>query len=193
MLAYNEIFTLYSDKLHHYLAGIVGFDDAEDVLQEVFIKISNNLDSLKDENKLSFWIYRIALNAARDHLRTRKSKFGATSFEDLPGTGDSGCQLNLIQLSDKRTKTPDEKLIKDEMVQCYIEYVEKLPKKYYEVYVLSEFESLTNQEIADKLSLSIDTVKIRLHRARTELHDQLRKQCSCYSTKDGEIMCEPKE
>jgi RNA polymerase sigma-70 factor, ECF subfamily len=191
MLNYHEIYDSYYQKIQRYLARIVGHDEAEDISQEVFIKINKSLDTLQDENKLSYWIYRVALNAARDHIRMKKSKIPVVSFEDLSGAIDSGSHSKLKEFADTRLKTPDEKLIKDEMMQCYIDFIEKLPEKYYEIYVLDEFEGLSNQEIADKLSISIDTVKIRLHRARTELHALLRKNCSCYSDKNGNIMCEP--
>lgn len=191
MLNYNEIYNEYYQKIQHYLARIVGQDDAEDISQEVFIKINKSLETLEDENKLSYWIFRIALNAARDHIRMKKSKIPVVFFEDLSRSIDSGSQIKLKEFADTRSKTPDEKLIKDEMIRCYIDYVEKLPEKYYEIYVLDEFEGLSNQEIADRLSITLDTVKIRLHRARTELHEILRKNCSCYSDKNGIIMCEP--
>jgi RNA polymerase sigma-70 factor, ECF subfamily len=193
MLSYNEIHDSYYHKILRYLARIVGPDEAEDISQEVFIKINKSLDTLQDENKLTYWIYRMALNAARDHIRTKKSKVPVVSIEDLSGSMDSGCRSRLNELADARAKTPDEKLIKEEMMQCYIDYVEQLSEKYYEIYVLDEFEGLSNQEIADKLSISLETVKIRLHRARNELNELLRKNCSCYSDKNGNIMCEPCE
>ncbi len=65
------------------------------------------------------------------------------------------------------------------------------PGSYYLAYVLSEFEDLSNQEIADRLSLSLGTVKIRLHRARALLHGELRRNCRCYWNERGELMGEP--
>lgn len=192
MLSYNEIHDSYYQKIQRYLACIVGQDEAEDISQEVFIKINKSLDTLQDEDRISCWIYRVALNAARDYIRMKKSKIPVVSIEDLSGSMDSGCHSRLKEIADTRAKTPDEKLIKDEMMQCFIDYVDKLPEKYYEIYVLDEFEGLSNQEIAERLSISLDTVKIRLHRARNELNEILRKNCSCYSNKNGDIMCEPK-
>jgi RNA polymerase sigma-70 factor (ECF subfamily) len=191
MLSYDEIYNSYYEKIQSYLARIVGLNDAEDVSQEVFIKINNSLDNLQDENKLSSWLYRIALNAARDHIRMKKSKISIVSFEDLSIAENPGHYSQMKIFADTRLKTPDEKLIKDEMFQCYVDFVEKLPEKYYEVYALDEFDGLSNMEIAERLSISIDTVKIRLHRARTEVNKLLRKNCSCYSDKNGKIMCEP--
>src|SRR5512136_1002506 len=125
MLSYDEIYDGYYQKIQRYLARIVGQDEAEDISQEVFIKIGKSLDTLQDENKLSYWIYRIALNAARDHIRLKKSKIPVVSFEDLSGTIDSGSHSKLKEFADTRLKTPDEKLIKDEMMQCYIDFIEK--------------------------------------------------------------------
>jgi len=77
------------------------------------------------------------------------------------------------------------------MVACYLDYVRRLPARYYVVYALSELEDLSNQEIADRLSLSVGTVKIRLHRARALLYGELRRDCRCYRNERGELMGEP--
>ena len=129
MLSYNDIHDSYHQKILRYLARIVGPDEAEDVSQEVFLKINKSLETLQDENKLTYWIYRVALNAARDHIRTKKSKIPVVSIEDLSGSMNSGYHSRLKELADTRAKTPDEKLIKDEMMQCYIDYVEKTAGK----------------------------------------------------------------
>jgi RNA polymerase sigma-70 factor (ECF subfamily) len=78
------------------------------------------------------------------------------------------------------------------MVACYLDYVKALPRNYYAVYVLSEFEDLSNEDIARRLSLSLGTVKIRLHRARARLYEELRRNCQCYYNGRGELMGEPK-
>jgi RNA polymerase sigma-70 factor (ECF subfamily) len=78
------------------------------------------------------------------------------------------------------------------MVACYLDYVGRLPSHYQEVYVLSEFEDLTSDEIARRLSLSRGTVKIRLHRARSRLNEELRRNCRCYYNERGDLMGEPK-
>jgi DNA-directed RNA polymerase specialized sigma24 family protein len=78
------------------------------------------------------------------------------------------------------------------MIACYLDYLEQLPRNYYETYVLTEFEHLSNEEIARRLSLSIGAVKIRLHRARAMLYEELRRNCQCYYNERGELMGEPK-
>ena len=78
------------------------------------------------------------------------------------------------------------------MIACYLDYVGRLAPTYYEVYALSEFEHLANDEIARRLGLSLATVKIRLHRARARLYDELRRNCRCYVNERGELMGEPR-
>ena len=70
--------------------------------------------------------------------------------------------------------------------------MQQLPPRYYEVYALREFDDLTDREIAQHLSLSVATVKVRLHRARAQLHERLRRNCRCYQNERGEWMGEPK-
>jgi RNA polymerase sigma-70 factor (ECF subfamily) len=78
------------------------------------------------------------------------------------------------------------------MVACYLDFVDRLPSDHREVYVLSEFEGLSNADMARHLSLSVGTVKIRLHRARAVLNEELRRSCRCYYNERGELMAEPK-
>ena len=76
---------------------------------------------------------------------------------------------------------------------CYLGYVKQIPPRYLDIYLLAEFEDLTSDEIARRLSLSPGTVKIRLHRARARLNDELRRHCRCYRNERGELMAEPKK
>ena len=78
------------------------------------------------------------------------------------------------------------------MVDCYLEFVEQLPQSYREVYALAELADLPNEEIARHLSITLATVKIRLHRARTRLYEELRNHCHCYRSERGELLGAPK-
>jgi RNA polymerase sigma-70 factor (ECF subfamily) len=93
---------------------------------------------------------------------------------------------------DTASRSPEEVAIRHEMVACYLDYVRHLAPGHYEVYALSEFEHLSNAEVARRLGLSLATVKIRLHRARARLYDELRRNCRCYYNERGELMGEPK-
>jgi RNA polymerase sigma-70 factor (ECF subfamily) len=188
MMHYNEIFNTYYGKVRNYVTKIIGENDADDVTQEVFIKIHNNLESLKDETKLQSWIFKIAINAARDSLR--KNAHYKYSIRDFDIGGVDRAYNNIIDIADTRQKSPEERVIRKEMVQCYLNYIHELPRAQYEVYVLSDIEGLTAPEIAELLSVSVDAVKMRLHRARNKLFDALKEHCRCYYTPQGELLAE---
>jgi RNA polymerase sigma-70 factor (ECF subfamily) len=175
-----------------YAAQLLGRDEADDVAQEVFVKVGRSLGTLADPSKLTSWIYAITLNAVRDTARKRCSspdRFpGSLGSTREDGEGESA----ISRIPDTHSRTPEETVARNEMVACYLDYVKQLPPSYHEVYVLSEFEDLSNEEIANRLSLSLGAVKIRLHRARAKLREELRRNCQCYHNDRGELMGEPK-
>ncbi len=178
MIQFEEVFNAYQGKVRNYLTKILGQCDAEDVAQEVFIKINKNLSSLKEEDKLQAWIFKIAKNAARDSLRKKANCRYAETAD------------NKSEIADTRQRSPEEQLIRKEMAQCYMSHIQGLPIKYREVYILSEVEGLTAGEISEMMSLSIEAVKMRLHRARNGLFDALRENCQSYHTAHGELLAE---
>lgn len=190
-LVFEEVYTRYFDGVVKYLAGIVGADDAADIAQESFIKVHEHLGTLNDPGKLSSWIYKIALNTARDRLRKdtiKTTDTGVKTRREEPRESD-----DMERFADRRGRTPEEKIIRREMIECYVDFVEKLPEPYCTVYILSQFDGLSNGEIAERLSITLDTVKIRLHRARTMLHESLRTHCQAYHDAHGELQAAPRD
>ena len=176
------IYDAYHAKVLAYATKLVGPTDADDLAQEVFVKVSHALDTLADPARLASWIYAITLNTVRDAARTRASRLAASP------TGGEG---RLALLRDP-ARTPEQEATRNEMVACYLDYVRRLPRTEYEVYVLAEFDHLANAEIARRLALPLSTVKIRLHRARARLNTELRRNCRCYANERGELMAEPR-
>ena len=186
---YNEIYSGYYKKVLNYLRSIVGEYEAEDLTQEVFIKVHNNLDTLLDQSKISSWIYTIALNTARDRMK-QKTNLSVSNGQTISFDSESG-EMLIDRLADTKDKSPADKLIRKEMIECYVNLVDKLPENYYEIYILSEFDRLTDKEISEKLSLPVETVKIRLHRARKKLYADIQSQCHCFHNEHGEILAAP--
>jgi RNA polymerase sigma-70 factor (ECF subfamily) len=180
---FARIYDAYHAKVRAYAAKLIGRDDADDVAQEVFLKVSRALDSLGDPARLSSWIYAITLNTVRDSARARASR---------PAPAPADAEARLARVTDPAARTPEQAATRNEMVACYVDYVKQLPRDYYDVYVLAEFEHLSNAAIARRLDVSLATVKIRLHRARAKLHEELRRNCRCYYDERGELMGEPK-
>jgi len=189
---FSEVYQAYHGKVLSYAASLIGRDGADDVAQEVFVKIGRSLETLSDPSKLTSWVYAITLNTVRDAARMRSSEAARSPGGSgaTPERGEAGDPLSRIR--DDTARTPEETAIRKEMVACYLDYVNELPRDYYDVYVLREFENLPNEEIAKHLALPLSTVKMRLHRARARLHDELRRNCKCYYNERGELMGEPR-
>lgn len=186
---YNQIHDEFFPKIIRYLTGMIGPDDAEDVAQDVFEKIHRNLDSFQGRSKLSTWIYRIAANTAMDHLRSASYKHSLkdSTFEE---TAKSECQNDL---NARRHAAADQKLIGEQMSACVREFINKLSPNYRTVVILSDLEGLSNQEIADVLNISLDNVKIRLHRARAKLKEFLDHGCDFYHNEQNILVCDRKQ
>ena len=187
---FSRIYEAYHGKVLAYATKLIGRDEADDVAQEVFVKIGRSLGTLADPSKLTSWIYTITLNTVRDLARKRARGPGRSSGGRDSSQEDGEAPISRIPEAGLRT--PEETVIRSEMIACYLDYVKQLPHNYYETYVLAEFEHLSNEEIARRLSLSTGTVKIRLHRARAKLHEELRRHCQCYYNERGELMGEPR-
>lgn len=192
-LTVSQIYGAYHDKVLAYATKLIGRDDADDVAQEVFIKIGRSLEGLSDPSKLASWVYAITLNTVRDLARKHTClKERQTSGAD-PGQADGADDDPLSRFPDLRSRTPEEATMRREMLACYLDYVEALPANYFDVYRLSEFDELSNEDIARRLSLTVGTVKIRLHRARAKLFEQLRRDCQCYVGEHGDLMARLKD
>jgi len=193
-ISFDILYNQYYKKVLRYLISLIGKSYAEDVVQETFLKVHKSLHLLKDESKLSSWIFKIALNSARDKMR-KESKSKTKEAEEIEYhsaflTGDKAV---LDKMHFKDTDSIEDKINRNEMIECYISFVKKLPPNYYRIYVLSSFEGYSNNKIAEKLLISVETVKIRLHRAKTKLYEELRTHCRCYQNEQGELLAEFKK
>jgi len=170
--AFLELVDRYQNKIYRLAYKITGnATDAEDVLQEVFLKIYSKIHTFEGRSQLSSWIYRIAVNAAYQKIARDKKSRHISLDEVLPsvGTGDA---LS-AQLTADWTERPDEVLLTEEARREMMDAIRELPPEYHVVFALKDLEGLSNQEIADILNLSLPAVKSRLHRARLFLRKRL--------------------
>jgi len=183
-----DIYNEYYQKIVQYLSRIVGPNDAEDVAQVVFDKISRNLGEFKGKSKLSTWIYRIATNTAIDRFRltSYKQTLESTPFKDTSGPDNRNAHSTF------GPPAADQTVIRKEMSECVDQYIDNLPLNYKAILVLSELKGLSNREIADIMEISIDNVKIRLHRARAKLRETLGEGCDFYHNEQNVLACDRK-
>lgn len=153
---------------------LVGEGEAEDLAQEVFLKAKHALPGFRGESSLSTWLYRIATNAALDRLRSTAFQNQQVNYP-IEEMGD-GWNVCLTEY-----KPPvEQQYVKHEMGACIAGYLARLPDIYRQVLVLSDMEQLSNKEIAEILGVTLGTVKIRLHRARACLREELETHCEYY-------------
>jgi len=193
-LDFQEIYATFQPRILGYLSRMVGLAEAEELTQEVFVKVDKALKGFRGESQLSTWIYRIATNAALDRLRTPSFRQRAREFcpIDASTEGEAEPRDRNVWTGEKKPEV-DQQLIRLEMNSCIREYVDQLPEDYRAVLLLSEVEGLKNREIAEILGVSLDTVKIRLHRARARLKESLGRHCHFYLDERSELACDRKE
>jgi RNA polymerase sigma-70 factor (ECF subfamily) len=188
--SFQTIYDEFHPKILRYISNIVGEEEAEDVTQEVFIKISRALGEFRGDSKLSTWVYRIATNAAVDRLRS------PTHQQRISTSLDESAE---VQVDDRNIWTGEKvpalewQVVRKEMSECVQDYIRKLPENYRVVLVLSEIEGLGIQEIADVLGMTKGTVKIRLHRARERLKKDLIANCPPYWVDGNEFIPDLKD
>ncbi len=186
---FDDIFSEYEKPIRDYVLRMVREKSAaEDLTQVVFLKVHNNLASFQDKSKLSTWIYKIATNVCLDYFRSASYKKGERThtLESEVSREDS------YNNEDQRDVSVEEHVIKEEMGDCVREYVDGLPEDYRTVIILHDLQGIKNREIAEILSCSLDTVKIRLHRARKKLKAILESNCDFDRDDSNVLGCDRK-
>jgi RNA polymerase sigma-70 factor (ECF subfamily) len=167
--AYNELVNRYSTKIFRLAKHITQHEeDAEDVLQETFLKAFEHLGDFQGQSKFYTWIVRIAVNESLMKLRKRKSDRTVPLDEPLD-TGEDTV-VREIAVWDEN---PEQQYSRDELATILDEAVQSLRPVFRTVFVLRDIEELSTEETAEALGLSVPAVKSRLLRARLQLREKL--------------------
>lgn len=174
VIAWNEL----RDPLARFIARRVADpQDAEDVLQEVLLRIHRNGDQIADADRVMAWVHQIARNAIVDHYRRR-----AARPELAAGAAE--------ELELREQEPPDDgasETLRRELAGCLRPLVERLPEKHREALILTEFEGLTQSEAAARLGISLSGAKARVQRGRAQLKDLLLDCCQVEIDRRGAI------
>jgi len=190
-LNFQKIYKDYQPRILRYLIRLTGKYEAEDLSQEVFIKVENGLKNFRGESKLSTWIYRIATNTAMDRRRSPSFKYKVDETTSQVNVQEDDNNMEAKdQFTGEKTESTDQQYVRKEMNSCIRNFIENLPEDYKTVVILSELEGLKNKEIAEIVHASLDAVKIRLHRARAQLRKKLERNCSFYRNDQNELSCD---
>ncbi|WP_042229024.1 RNA polymerase sigma factor SigW [Paenibacillus popilliae] len=169
--AFAEIVDLYKDKIYHLAYRMLNNrHEAEDVVQDTFLRVYRNLDRYDENQKFSTWIYRIGTNLCIDRLRKRKPNY----YLDAGMTEQEGVDGYAMIPSDDWT--PESHLIVSETQRMVQEAIHSLPSKYKSVMVLRYLQDLSLQEISNVLDIPVTTIKTRVHRGREFLRKKLEQK-----------------
>jgi RNA polymerase sigma-70 factor (ECF subfamily) len=169
LAAFNELVQRYDRKIFRLAKHITQNDeDAEDVLQETFLKAFEHLGDFQGQSKFYTWIVRIAVNESLMKLRKRKSD-RTVPLDEPVDTGEDTVVREIAVWEDN----PEQKYSREELANILEEAVETLRPAFRTVFVLRDIEELSTEETAEALGISVPAVKSRLLRARLQLRERL--------------------
>lgn len=158
--AFNLLVVRYQNRVAGLLTRYVARDDIPDIVQESFIKAYRSLASFRGESAFYTWLYRIAVNTAKNHLtalgrRPPKEDILAEDAESY----DSGVHL-------READTPENMVLSEELKRIVFDTIESLPDELKSAITLREIEGLSYEEIAEVMQCPVGTVRSRIFRAR---------------------------
>jgi RNA polymerase sigma-70 factor (ECF subfamily) len=177
----GELFATYQPRIRRYILSMVHDpDEADDLTQDVFLQAHRRLASLRDPDAVVSWLYRIATHICYDRFRkwSRQPRPQPLESDGSPQAGAAEPSLGRV-------------LEQSEMSACVRGYLDELSDDYRNVVLLHDLEGLTSADIAEMLGVSVDAVKIRLHRARHKLEAALAAHCDFSRDEQGVFVCEP--
>ena len=168
MQAFEDLISLYEKKIYNYCLRMTNrCEDAEDLTQEVFVRVYKSLDGFQRNSKLSTWIFRIAHNICIDHYR--KAKAAVISFSQPLGPEDN----REFELPSE-DPTPEEEALRKEQQAFLLKSISELRPEYRTVIVLRDLQHRSYEEIAEILNVPLGTVKSHISRARAALREAVR-------------------
>jgi RNA polymerase sigma-70 factor (ECF subfamily) len=169
----EQVWEAFHTPLHHFIRRRVADEaTAEDLLQEVFLKIHQHGASLKDVKRLESWIYQITRNLIIDYYRSHRQTM--TSLDTVEGL-------------DFPEELPDDDIV-SELLPCVRAMVLALPEQDRQALVLTEYQGLTQKELGERLGLSFSGAKSRVQRAREKLKQELLACCHFELDRRGHIL-----
>ncbi len=179
--AFLSLYDRHYVKVGKFVASIVKNDIlADDLTQETFIRAHKNIADLKDPSKEAPWLFKIAYNLCIDHFRfAKKPSENTTCFTE--------------EMTFNKQSMVEKELERHQMSACVQNQIMLLPEKYRLVLFLSDVFEFANKEIAETLGISLENVKVRLHRGRKQLKSILVKNCTFEQDDRNVLTCEPKK
>jgi RNA polymerase sigma-70 factor, ECF subfamily len=174
-VALEELMERFAPRVHRLAFGITRNEaDAEEVVQDVFLRLFRKIDAFEGRSALGTWIYRIAVNTALIKGRGKRATLEVLLEDHLPTFKEDGHREgDRAMLLADWSETPEAALLSSETRETVRRAIANLPDHYRVVLLLRDMEELSNEETAEILEDTVTSVKSRLHRARMALREQL--------------------
>lgn len=187
---FNRIFGDYQKPVYNYVLRMVRESPiAEELTQDIFVKVYKSLSEYRGDSTLSTWIYSIATNTCLDYFRSRPHK--KSEKTDLLRAEDLLASALPVDLMEP--PSAEDEIIQAQMSSCVLNYIDDLPEEYRAVILLHDLHGFTNPEIAKITGTSLENVKIRLHRARKKMQEVFSSKCDFYRDERNVLRCVEKE
>lgn len=174
-----ELFDQHYSQVRAFIQSIVKQEwIAEDLTQEVFIRAFNNFLTLKDNNRVKPWLFRIAKNRCMDYFRQGRNR-------------EKKCKLSIDSSLIPRSFQQERILEQQEMTKCVRNHFQLLPDNLRTVLWLFDVDGFTHKEIAEILDIDVSNVKVRLHRARKKMRIILNENCKFERDDRDVFVCIP--
>jgi RNA polymerase sigma-70 factor, ECF subfamily len=173
-ITFNEIWLKFSHPVKDFIRNQThNADVTDDILQEVFIKVHQNLHLLRDEERVAGWVFQIARNTVLNYFRTQKKNLENQAFHQQQTEGEGHFKENNL----------------NEMVGIWLkEFKKDLDPKYQQALQLVDIEGLSQVELASRLGISVSGAKSRVQRGREQLKQKLIDCCPVKTDQYGNIL-----
>lgn len=171
--AFRQLIDQWSDKLYRLSLRFVGRpEEAQEIVQEVFQKVVEKIDTFQGNSSLYTWVYRIAVNQSLMRLRGIKGR-QFVSWEEFAPEFENGIRAQEIN---DWSQIPEERFIQKEFQNFLRQCMDELPEDLKTAYLLKDVEGLSEREICETLELTKPAMKNRVHRARLILRERLERK-----------------
>ncbi|MDD5686902.1 MAG: sigma-70 family RNA polymerase sigma factor [Elusimicrobia bacterium] len=167
--AFEQMVGKYKNRVFNTIYSVMGdSQEADDIAQEVFVKVYFSINSFKGKSSFATWLYRITVNECIDALKKRKNK--TVSIESSFSKDDKGAIKDILQGNEDSI---EKQMISKETQKIITNLIFSLPEKYSLIVILKDIENLSYKEISQAMNISMDKVKVYLFRARQSLKQKL--------------------
>jgi RNA polymerase sigma-70 factor (ECF subfamily) len=188
--SYEELVQRHMNRVYGIAYRVVNNrEEAEDIAQEVFVKVFHNIKKFEQQAAFSSWVYRVATNSALDALdKTRRHTKNIVPLSGLSGQSGQGGQSGKsgtasadksdpLQQQASPMAGPEDKIIQNELRECINKVLKKLDREQARLLIMRDFDDLSYIEIANALEAGLSAVKMRIHRARLAFQEIFSQFC----------------